>query len=87
MTRPLRINLAGGWYHVMARGNERRAIYRDEGDRGHFLNVMAAMVERFRVQLPAYVRMLNHYHLPLELPEGNLSGALQRLKCELQPVV
>ena len=29
MTRPLRINLAGGWYHVIARGNNRQAIYED----------------------------------------------------------
>ena len=27
MTRPLRINLAGRWYHVTARGNNRQAIY------------------------------------------------------------
>ena len=28
---------AGGWYHVINRGIERRAIYRDERDREHFL--------------------------------------------------
>ena len=25
----MRINLAGGWYHVTARGNNRQAIYED----------------------------------------------------------
>ncbi|MBM3878040.1 MAG: addiction module toxin RelE, partial [Verrucomicrobia bacterium] len=30
MARPLRIALAGGRYHVTARGNERRAIFRDD---------------------------------------------------------
>ena len=29
MTRPLCINLEGGWYHVTARGNNRQAIYED----------------------------------------------------------
>jgi len=33
MTRPLRINLAGGWYHVTARGNNRQAIYDDDRER------------------------------------------------------
>jgi len=79
MTRPLRINLAGGWYHVTARGNERRDIYRDEDDRSHFVHLVAEMVERFQVQLHAFVLMPNHYHLLLELPEGNLSRALQWL--------
>ena len=35
MARPLRIELGGGWYHVTNRGNERKAIYRDERDRGY----------------------------------------------------
>ena len=77
MTRPLRINLAGGWYHVTARGNERRVIYRDDEDRDHFLNLVAEMVELFQLHVHAYVLMPNHYHLLLELPEGNLSGGLQ----------
>jgi len=79
MTRPLRINLPGGWYHVTSRGNERRAIYRDDGDREHFLDLAAETVELFQVQLHAYVLMPNHYHLLLELAEGNLSRALQWL--------
>ena len=32
VARPLRIEKAGGWYHVTARGNDRRAIYRDRRD-------------------------------------------------------
>ena len=30
MARPLRIALAGVWYHVTARGNEGRPIYREQ---------------------------------------------------------
>jgi REP element-mobilizing transposase RayT len=33
MARPLRIEVDGGWYHVTGRGNERRALFRDERDR------------------------------------------------------
>ncbi len=48
MARCLRIVRAGAWYHVTARGNERRAIFRDERDRRHFLELMGRWAERFR---------------------------------------
>ena len=35
MPRSLRIEYPGAYYHVMARGNRREAIFRDEEDR-HF---------------------------------------------------
>jgi REP element-mobilizing transposase RayT len=79
MARPLRIERAGGWYHVTARGNERRAIYRDDRDRRHFCELLGEMVQRFSVRLHAYVLMENHYHLILELTESNLSRAAQWL--------
>ena len=31
----------GAVYHVTARGNERREIFRDDADREHFLRVLA----------------------------------------------
>ena len=79
MARPLRIEQPGGWYHVTARGNERKAIYRDKRDRQRFLEVLVEMVGRFRVRLHGFVLMDNHYHLLLELSESNLSRAVQWL--------
>jgi REP element-mobilizing transposase RayT len=79
MARPLRIEKAGGWYHVTSRGNERKRIYRDDRDREHFLGLIAEMVCRFHVRLHCYVLMDNHYHLLLELREANLSRAVQWL--------
>jgi REP element-mobilizing transposase RayT len=79
MARPLRIEKPGGWYHVSARGNERKAIYRDDRDRRHFLEVLTEMVARFRFRLHGYVLMDNHYHLLLELIEPNLSRAVEWL--------
>src|SRR6266849_4117530 len=79
MARPLRIEKAGGWYHVTARGNERKAIFRDDVDRRHFLSLIAEMVLRFRVRLHCFVLMENHYHLLVELTEPNLSRAVQWL--------
>ena len=77
MSRPLRIERAGGWYHLTGRGNERRSIYRDNRDRQHFCELLAEMVARFRLRLHAFVLMDNHYHLIVELTEPNLSRAGQ----------
>jgi len=79
MARPLRFEQAGGWYHITSRGNERRAIFRDDRDRLHWCETVGRMVEQFHVAVHAYVLMGNHYHLLLELQELNLSEALQWL--------
>jgi putative transposase len=79
MARPLRIEQAGGWYHITARGNERRSLYRSDPDREHFCQLLAEVTRSFAVILHAYVLMDNHYHLLLELREPNLSRAVQWL--------
>jgi putative transposase len=79
MARPLRIERAGGWYHITARGNERRPIFRDDRDRQHFCELLGEWVSRFCVHLHAFVLMDNHYHLIVELSEPNLSRACQWL--------
>src|SRR5688572_4207556 len=79
MARPPRIMRVGAWYHVTARGIERKAIYRDDTDRRHFCERLASWVERFGVRLHAYVLMDNHYHLLVETPQPNLSQAMQWL--------
>ena len=70
---------AGGWYHLTARGNERRRIYRNDSDRGHFLELLEELVARFRWRLHVYVLMDNHYHLMVETPEANLSAGMHWL--------
>lgn len=79
MTRPLRIDLAGGWYHVTARGNERKAIYYDDRDRMHWLALVEEMSEAHGVRVHAYVLMSNHYHVVVQTPRANLSRAMQWL--------
>ncbi len=79
MTRPLRIDIAGGCYHVASRGNERHNIFRDDRDRAHFLELLETCAEQYGVRFHAYVLMDNHYHLLLTTPEPNLSKAMQWL--------
>ena len=79
MARPVRVDVAGGWYHVTARGIERRRIFEDRRDHAHFVEVLAAMGARYGVELHAYVLMGNHYHLLIRTPQANASAALQWL--------
>lgn len=79
MARQLRHHYAGGWYHITSRGMGRRAIFRDDRDREHFVELLSMMAGRYGVILHAYVLMDNHYHLLIETPEANASRALQWL--------
>jgi len=79
MARPLRILLAGGWYHVVARGNNRNRLFRDDQDHQRFLALVSELPERFGVEIHAFVLMANHYHLLLRTPKPNLSEAIRWL--------
>jgi putative transposase len=47
MARPLRIERAGGLYHVTSRGDRRETVYRDEQDRADWLGVLGGICKRF----------------------------------------
>ena len=42
MARPPRIDVPGTLYHVIARGNQRRHIFRDEADYQRYTELLAA---------------------------------------------
>ena len=79
MSRPLRIEFPGAFYHVTARGNRREAIYEDDGDRRLFFDVLGDVVENFGWLCHAYCLMTNHYHLVVETPDGNLARGMRQL--------
>ena len=79
MPRALRLLHPGAWYHVTARGIERRPIFKDARDRSHFLELLAELVDRFDLRLHTFVLMDNHYHLLIALRRPNLSRAIQWL--------
>ena len=78
MPRRLRLQYPGAIYHVMARGNGRQDIVRDDDDRRRLRDHLgrAAAVCSWRVY--AYVLMTNHLHLVLKTPAPNLARGMQR---------
>lgn len=79
MARPLRIEYPGAYYHVTSRGNEQKPIFRDNEDRGRFVELLGQAVEQFDLRVKAYVLMGNHYHLLVGTPRGGLNRALRYL--------
>lgn len=80
MARPIRIDVADGVYHVISRGTERCALFREEADYLHFLDRLGEARRRFRLRIYEYVLMNNHFHLIVATPDANLSQAIQWLK-------
>jgi REP element-mobilizing transposase RayT len=67
------------YYLITSRGNERKAIFRDDEDRLGFLDTILKVKERFNWICHAYCLMNNHYHLIIETPDGNLSQGMRQL--------
>jgi putative transposase len=78
MARRLRIEYPLAIYH-MARGNARRDIVLDDGDRQQWTNVLERTVVARRWELFAFVLMSNHFHLLLRTPEADLSRGMHRM--------
>ena len=79
MDRPLRIEYPGVSYHVTARGNEQRKIYKSIADRKRFRDYLISATERYGTVIHGWCMMTNHYHLLMETPEGNLSQIMRHI--------
>ena len=77
MARSIRIEFPGAFYHVMARGNRREVIFKDDEDRRFFLHTLSEACGRTGWRVHAWVLMGNHYHLVVETPQMNLVPRMQ----------
>ena len=79
MARPLRIEYDGAVYHGTSRGNAKKLIFKDDEERGIFLEILHEVNKRYNWMCHAYCLMNNHYHLVIETPDGNLSKGMRQL--------
>ena len=79
MSRPLRIEYAGAWYHVMNRGRRGDNVFSGKQDFEIFITLLKEAAELWDVLVSAYCLMNNHYHLLLQTPQGNLTRFMRHL--------
>lgn len=80
MPRYKRFTIENGVYHILARGNNRQAVFLSEDDYRKFINLVKRCKEKFSFKVYHYVLMPNHYHLILESPDGkSLANGMKSL--------
>ncbi len=79
MPRGPRLDAPGVLHHVMARGLERRAIFRDDRDRADFVARLGALAAGQAWTVYAWALLPNHVHLLVRTAQRPLAGALRAL--------
>ena len=79
MSRPLRIEYPGAWYHVMNRGRRAEQIFHDRKDYQAFVQLLGDTSEMWNLRVSAYCLMPNHYHLLVQTPDANISRAMRHV--------
>lgn len=79
MSRPIRIEYPGAFYHITARGNGRQNIFLDEIDFKIFKDIFREVMRRYNWRCYAYCFMSNHYHVLIETIDGRLSLGMRQL--------
>lgn len=68
MPRKARIDAPGALQHIIIRGIERKAIFKDDSDRDNFLDRLSALVSESNTGCYGWAIMTNH--VPLLLKTG-----------------
>lgn len=79
MSRPLRIEYPGAWYHVMNRGRRGEDIFSGNTDYQGFIDLLKHACELWNMEIAAYCLMPNHYHLLIHTLAGNLSRCMRHI--------
>jgi REP element-mobilizing transposase RayT len=78
MPRPPRIQFAGANYHIVTRGDGRRALFHDLGHYERCTEGLRQEVERSGSIVLAFCWMPNHLRALLQTPKQNLAAGMQR---------
>jgi REP element-mobilizing transposase RayT len=82
MPRKPREEVAGGVFHVFARGDDRRPIFIKQFDHDLYTSILARVIGITDWRCMSYCFMPNHLHMLIETPEPNLGAGMQRLQSE-----
>jgi len=79
VVRPLRLQLQGALYRLVIRASHRQPLFRDDGDKHRFLDLLGRYHAQFGFKLYAFVLMNRSVELLVETPRANLSKMMQCL--------
>ena len=82
MPRPLRIHVAGGFYHATLRGNHRQDIFRRDGERRLLNKIVERALDKHRASLHAYCWMTNHLHFLVQVRDVPLGHLMRQIGSE-----
>jgi len=79
MARPLRIEYANAWYHILNRGRRGELIFADSYDYIGFIDLLIDTSEQWNLRVAAYCLMPNHYHILVQTPDANISRCIRHI--------
>ena len=79
MPRKARIDAPGALHHIIVRGIERKAIFKDRFDRTNFVKRLGTILSETDTPCYAWVLMLNHVHMLLKTGLTPIATVMRRL--------
>ena len=79
MPRQSRIDAPGALHHIIIRGIERKAIFKDDADRTEFIERIASIFADSSTPCFAWALMTNHVHLLIRTADTPLATLMRRL--------
>lgn len=80
MARRLRTHYPGAIYHVIARGNNREAVFAHEEDKQKYISLIEKYKQKYHFSLYAYVLLDNHVHALISVGEDPLAKIMQGIQ-------
>lgn len=79
MPRKARIDAPGALHHIIIRGIERKAIFKDSADRKNFTERLNRIIPETQTRCYGWALMTNHVHLLFKTGMAPLATVMRRL--------
>ena len=79
MSRPIRIEYEGAFYHIIQRGLEKRHIFKEQKDKAKLLEYIQHVHKAYGAIFHAYCLLDNHYHFIIETPRANIKQIMHSI--------
>lgn len=79
MPRQARLDIPGALHHIMVRGIDKTAIFKDDEDKARFLERLGHNITEGKCTVYAWVLMSNHVHILFKSGRDGISSVMRRL--------